>query len=860
MVVFGRAWYVLEGEDFCSGIGLGRPSGFCNGVTNRGNKFFIAYSDNLYTGSYPQELELFIMNYESVSVTVDIRAPLFHGYELSETRLIPKENYVRLTFNRLIRLNKTEVAPKGILVNSTHDVVVLSVNRETYTNDAFLALPEPALGTTYYAVCFFPTMFSTQFVVIGTKDNTQVEITLSSNPDADVVIYDNTTYYPGDELSIRIDKFYSVQIQSVGDLTGSVIRTNKPVGFLSGNMRTNIGNGTTSSDHLVEYLTPVNKWGTKFATVPIPGRTVGDFYKVVASAPGTSLTVKCSDKYGNTTSYDEVLENAGDFVNLHIEFEKYCSFVSSNAVMVIQFVHSQDINNDADRHDPAMLMITPAGQYEAEYRFNTPRYTYGIYDNIFMFVVKSDQRSGIRVDNDPLPINTEFVDISGTDLVGGYVDISDGYHAIYHISPIVVFGGYLYGRARYESYGIPAGTRLADVNGPCSPSATVPGDIVDNDCDGRIDEELENNLDDDGDGQIDEDCALPNYPVDGGWTFWTNWGRCSVTCTSDINPFGYSSRYRYCTEPRAKYDGKNCVGSTRERQICEPDRCPPIDGAWTEWSPWGDCTVCLASFTAANGSHTRTRTCNNPSPEFGGLDCPAEDLTEETERCPCPIDGNWSNWAAWGHCTMTCNPYTGNDLIISGTHTRSRTCTNPTPQHGGTSCDGSDSDVGSCQNNASCPGSVNGAWATWGSWTDCVHIRQRECTNPAPYGTGLDCTGEVNQTMECSSGNSTATTLSTTPSSVLSDTCTCPGSVIRRPPTFPPPPAPEELDNILQELNTQLRINKKETAKYKRSLSSASDPRESSKAMGLMMISFIIIGLLAFILIDLDRLFRLMRT
>ncbi|XP_033759667.1 uncharacterized protein LOC117341916 [Pecten maximus] len=796
------------------------------------------------------------MNAVDVPVTVDVSAPLFLGYTLSESRTIQKEDYVKVTFNNLIRLDNTEVAPKGILVQSTGEVVVIAVNRETYTNDAFLAIPEPALGTKYYAVSYFPTWYPSQFVVIGTEDNTEVKITLSTNPNADVVQFDNTTYEPGDTILISIDKFDSVQIQSKGDLTGSLIGTDKPVGFLSGNKRTNIGNGTRSSDHLVEYLTPVNKWGSKFASVPIPGRKVGDFYKVVASSTNTILTVKCSDRFGNRMNYEKTLHNSGDFVHLHITFEKYCSFLSNKAVMVVQFVHSQDANDHTDKHDPAMMLITPVEQYESEYRFNTPRFTWGTYQNFFLFVVKSDQRSGIRVDNDVLPSSTEFVDIPGTDLVGGYVEVSDGYHAVYHISPIVVFGGYLYGRARFETYGIPAGTRMANVNEPCSRSTTIAGDVVDNDCDGFIDEELPNALDDDGDGEIDEDCAVPTSPIDGNWASWSGWGTCSITCTSDINPSGQSVRIRTCSEPTPKYDGKTCSGNGEEYLTCTPDRCPPVNGSWSDWSPWSDCTGCVSSFTPTIGSLTRVRTCTNPSPAFGGLECPADDLSEESDTCSCPIDGKWSNWEPWNHCSMTCNPYTGSDLIITGTHTRSRSCSDPFPQHGGIPCDGNYRDTESCQNNTSCPGSTDGIWATWGSWTECVRIRQRTCNNPAPYGTGIECMGENNQTTNCSSEAGPTEAAPTVPPTQ----CSCPvPTATNVTPSFPSPPPPEELAKILQDLNIQLRRNKKETSRYKRSLVSASDPRGSSKAMGLLMISIIVIGLLGFMLMDLDRLCRFLR-
>ena len=36
----------------------------------------------------------------------------------------------------------------------------------------------------------------------------------------------------------------------------------------------------------------------------------------------------------------------------------------------------------------------------------------------------------------------------------------------------------------------------------------MPGDGIDNDCDGKIDEETRDGIDNDGDGQIDEDFEL----------------------------------------------------------------------------------------------------------------------------------------------------------------------------------------------------------------------------------------------------------------------------------------------------------------------------------------------------------------
>ena len=42
----------------------------------------------------------------------------------------------------------------------------------------------------------------------------------------------------------------------------------------------------------------------------------------------------------------------------------------------------------------------------------------------------------------------------------------------------------------------------------CKAPRMVKDDQIDNDCDGKIDEEKENGIDDDGDGKIDEDTGM----------------------------------------------------------------------------------------------------------------------------------------------------------------------------------------------------------------------------------------------------------------------------------------------------------------------------------------------------------------
>jgi hypothetical protein len=60
--------------------------------------------------------------------------------------------------------------------------------------------------------------------------------------------------------------------------------------------------------------------------------------------------------------------------------------------------------------------------------------------------------------------------------------------------------------------------------------------------------------------------------------------------------------------------------------------CFTVHGAWGDWAAWEPC-----SKTCGKGERTRARECNNPTPLYGGDDCPG--LPVETAICnvrPCP--------------------------------------------------------------------------------------------------------------------------------------------------------------------------------------------------------------------------------
>ncbi|XP_055275069.1 hemicentin-1 isoform X4 [Moschus berezovskii] len=224
--------------------------------------------------------------------------------------------------------------------------------------------------------------------------------------------------------------------------------------------------------------------------------------------------------------------------------------------------------------------------------------------------------------------------------------------------------------------------------------------------------------------------------VPGGFSQWSAWRPCSVTCGK-----GIQKRSRLCNNPSPANGGKPCQGSDSEMQNCHQKPCP-VDGNWSEWSPWEECTR-----SCGRGNRTRTRTCNNPSAQHGGRPC--EGTTVEIIMCnirPCPVHGAWNTWQPWGTCSVSCG---------KGTQTRTRLCNNPPPSFAGSYCDGAETQMQVC-NERHCP--IDGKWATWTSWSACsvscgggARQRTRDCSDPAPQNGGNKCEGRDVQSDFCNS-------------------------------------------------------------------------------------------------------------
>ena len=155
-----------------------------------------------------------------------------------------------------------------------------------------------------------------------------------------------------------------------------------------------------------------------------------------------------------------------------------------------------------------------------------------------------------------------------------------------------------------------------------------------------------------------------------GWSLWTSWTRCSVTCGG-----GVQYRERECSEGCQKnHRTGQYLSWHQEPRGCAQIRCPVGHRSkWGNWQQWERCDK-----ECGRGMQIRYMSCQE-----GACKRDAKS-TYPTQTKPCYLKQHcpaWNEWGSWGGCSALCS---------GGRWTRNRTCKTGKPGFEG--CQGPDFD------------------------------------------------------------------------------------------------------------------------------------------------------------------------
>ena len=332
-----------------------------------GTDFVIVFESNYL----PPQTSLFLSGPQATVGVVSIPSAGF-----SEPFVVTPGNVTQVALPPRSEVASSDIVEQGaaVRVSSTEPITVYGFNRVLKGTDAFAALPTVALGQRYRVMAWTGGVNGTSQFAIGavpasvgdTTTPTTVTITPAAAADGRPA---------GVPYSVVLKPFDAYQLRSIvrssGDLTGSLIESDRPIAVYGGNSCANIPTQMTGfCDHVVEQMNPVSTWGTEVLTVPLirpmpnpnPDVREGDTFRVLADQNGTQVQF-------DGASPESVTLSAGEFVERNL-IGSYR--VTANApILASQFSNGSQWDNSTS--DPFMMLIPSAAQFIKSYTFATPK-------------------------------------------------------------------------------------------------------------------------------------------------------------------------------------------------------------------------------------------------------------------------------------------------------------------------------------------------------------------------------------------------------------------------------------------------------------------------------------------------------
>ena len=422
--------------------------------------------------SHPdEEVKLYITTPERVPVTFTISAP---GTGYFHRATVDPGGVKEFTFSgENYALRNTTDRSKGIVITVENEkqVFVHAAQDFPYATDSFLALPPHDLGAdsyTYIAAMIHTvdrldfhgshTVHSLVGIVSATND-TFLTITPTQN-----VTIGTESVKAGDSVNVTLHSAETLLIAFVGDLTGTRVKSNRPISFFSGDQCPYIPSGAPYCDQIVEQLPPVEAWGRQFATAPLKTRMSFDVFRIVPAENGTILNVSCTVHNGTQGFIDTFTLNEGGFADVQVNSTDFCWMEADKGILLLQFAVGTEV--DSVPSDPFMALVPAVSHYTNSFTLPIVNSSLNDFTHYLNIIIPAEhyQPDQIFMDGQSLQsLAIEFVAIvrnGETMAYASQVEVNATTHTLIHGNSRGLFGVVSYGFAADVSYGHIGGMRL----------------------------------------------------------------------------------------------------------------------------------------------------------------------------------------------------------------------------------------------------------------------------------------------------------------------------------------------------------------------------------------------------------------
>ena len=398
-------------------------------------------------------ISILVTTTEEYPVSYYIEAPSVGYYHSGN---VSAGNEVILNLSSSVEVSSQYEQNKGIYITIDSDNVnVIGQNLERHTTDSFLALPIMELDDVYvYYGMSVPSGYDhSAILIVGTENNTMMNLTTTQS--VSISVGNTVTYLIlGRQYSFAVNRLQTVYIESVNDLSGTKIVTNRPVSVFSGHECANVPSNVGACSHLIEQIPPTALWGKVYYSAPLAGKRSYTI-KVLAAYNSTTVNMYCN----NTRESYSI--NEGQFINRISQMKEYCAIYSNNKVLLLQLSHggSEDPNHYGD---PMMTLVPGTGQYLNQFDFSTIRDPSQTgYDHYVNIVVMAQYYQPNMIFLTAGGVNRslatqQWVPIQVNSITEAYatqVTIPEGIIHIVHTNPAAQMTVIVYGFKQADGYG-----------------------------------------------------------------------------------------------------------------------------------------------------------------------------------------------------------------------------------------------------------------------------------------------------------------------------------------------------------------------------------------------------------------------
>jgi hypothetical protein len=402
----------------------------------KGKEFWLVFPQNARSGENQSSLEQNILIFGQEGIRGSINNTLLgkkYNYQIGASQTV--------TF----RLDTLNIVAEGKhsntwFITSSEEVSVTAISHRSASTDSYAVLPVNRLGKEYAVIGYYPlkmdsplnivSIFSTQFDIVATEDNTTVLLAFPPSskrePRKEILNRGNALHYNSDNISGK-----------PGDLTGTIVTSDKPIAFLTGHACAQVPAKVTFCDVLLEMLPPTSELGKEHIVTKLAG---SDHCSIRIVAVTDNTEVLLNGKW-------ETILNRGDFYQ-NDTIAGSGRITTSEVVYVMQYGQSIDISKIAD---PFMMLIAPCDKFMNKVEFAVPNLS-GTWQHYVNVVTTRKGAESLTIDNIKL-VDKYFKQVGTTDFVMAEIEVGGySHHWLRSDLPFAAYQ-YGYGAQTYDSYG-----------------------------------------------------------------------------------------------------------------------------------------------------------------------------------------------------------------------------------------------------------------------------------------------------------------------------------------------------------------------------------------------------------------------